>query len=282
MKAIITGANGQLGQAFQKEFSRRDISFFATDVGTCDISKVAQVNELLDKHQPTVLINCASFNLVEEAENKSDLAILVNAFAVKILATACQTRGVKMVHFSTDYVFDGQKGDFYNESDVPHPLNAYGVTKLAGENNVKMFASDHLILRTSWLYGVGQQNFLYKIAQWAQKNKVLRISADEVSVPTSADDLVMMTLKALEKNLTGLYHATNSGYASRYELTKLYLKFAGLDVLTIPVPMSTFPSKVARPLFSAMSNQKLSQELGIRIPVWQEAIERYVFERKGL
>ncbi len=282
MKVLITGANGQLGQAFQKEFLRRNIAFFSTDVATCDISKPLQVNALFDEHNPTVLINCASFNLVEEAESESDSAILVNASAVKVLATICQARGVKFVHFSTDYVFDGQKGDFYTESDAPHPLNAYGVSKLAGENNAKTFAGDHLILRTSWLYGAGQQNFLYKVSQWAYKNKVLRISADEVSVPTSADDLVMMTLGALAKGLTGLYHATNSGYASRYELTKLYFNLVGRDVLIIPVAMSSFPSKVARPLFSAMSNQKLANDLGITISLWQQALERYVFERKGL
>lgn len=282
MKAIITGSDGQLGRAFQKELTRRNIPYFGTDIATCDISKPDQVNALFDKHQPTVLINCASYNLVEEAENKSDLAILVNAFAVKILATVCQARGVKFVHYSTDYVFDGQKGDLYDENDTPHPLNVYGISKLAGENNAKTFASDHLILRTSWLYGQGVQNFPYKVSQWAQKNKVLRISADEVSVPTSADDLVMMTLQSLEKGLKGLYHATNSSYASRYELTRHYLKLAGHDVLTIPVPMASFPSKVARPLFSAMSNRKLSQELGIRIPTWQEALERYVADRKGL
>lgn len=276
MKAIITGAQGQLGRAFQAELTARGIPFLAADIKICDISKPDQVSALLDKYQPTVLINCASYNLVDDAQTNPQLADLVNNQAVKVLALACQAREIKIVHYSTDYVFDGQKGDLYDENDVPHPLNIYGASKLAGEQNVKVFVPDHLILRTSWLYGAGQQNFLYKVSQWAANQKVLRIACDEVSVPTSADDLVMMTLQALEKGLNGLYHAVNSGYASRYELTRHYLKLAGLNVLTVPVPMSTFSSKALRPLFSAMSNQRLSDKLGMKIPTWQDAVEKYL------
>ena len=276
MKIVITGADGQLGLAFQKECARRDISAFGTDVSTCDITRAEAVAALLDAHKPSVLINCAAYNLVDDAETKPDLAFAVNAQAVKVLAEACQRRGIKLVHYGTDYVFDGQKCDLYTEEDLPHPLNVYGASKCEGETFARTLVADRLVFRTSWVYGEGKQNFLYKVWGWAQKNKVLRISADEVSVPTSAEDLVQVTLEALDQGLNGLYHVTSGGYASRYEWAKYFLKMAGQEVLTVPVPLSYFQPKVARPLFSAMSNQRISAELGIRIPSWEEGVEKYV------
>ena len=276
MKVIITGADGQLGSAFQREFTHRHVAFFGTDISTCDITNVASVDALLDEHQPTVLINCAAYNLVDDAEARRDVAFAVNAQAVKVLALACQARGIKFVHYSTDYVFDGRKGDLYTEDDAPHPLNVYGLSKHEGETLARTLIANHLVFRTSWVYGEGQQNFLYKVTQWARKNKVLRISADEVSVPTSAEDLVQGTLAALDKGMTGLYHLTSSGYASRYEWAKYFLQAAGVDVLVVPVPMSSFQLKAERPLFSAMSNRKISDLLGMKIPAWQEGVDMYV------
>lgn len=280
-KIVITGAEGQLGRAFGRELSRRGSPFFGTDLSGCDITDPAAVEALLAAQHPGVLINCAAYNLVDESQDKPDPAFAVNAGAVKAMAAACQARGIKLVHFGTDYVFDGRKNDLYTEDDAPHPLNVYGESKREGEDFARSLCADHLVLRTSWVYGEGRQNFLYKVAQWAAKNRVLRISADEVSVPTSVDDLVSVTLKALERELTGLYHLTSSGYASRYELAKYFLKAAGLDVLAVPVPLASFQPRVPRPVFSAMSNRKISGELGIRIPEWQEGVEHYVRTNKG-
>ena len=276
MKVIITGADGQLGSAFQKELTRRHVACWGTDIATCDITKSSSVDALLDAHKPTVLINCAAYNLVDDAEAKRDLAYAVNAQAVKILAAACQTRNIKFVHYSTDYVFDGQKGDLYTEGDVPHPLNVYGLSKLEGETFARTMIADHLVFRTSWVYGEGQQNFLHKLMQWAGKNKVLRISEDEVSVPTSVDDLVLGTLTALDKGLRGMYHLASSGHASRYEWARYFLRVVGVDVQVIPVPMSSFQLKAVRPPFSALSNQKISDILGIKIPAWQDGVDKYV------
>lgn len=276
MKAVITGADGQLGAAFRKEFQRRAIPFFGTDITTCDITRSHDVEALLDAHKPTVLINCAAYNFVDEAEDRQDLAQMVNGHAVKVLATACQARGIKLVHYSSDYVFDGKKGDVYLEDDLPAPLNVYGRSKLEGERFACTLAEDHLVFRTSWVYGQGTQNFLYKLMQWAGKNKTLRISEDEISVPTSVDDLVLVTLAALDKGLRGLYHAVSSGHASRYEWARYFLKAAGQDIDVVPVPMASFSMKALRPSFSAMSNRKVSDILGIQIRSWQEGVESYV------
>jgi dTDP-4-dehydrorhamnose reductase len=281
MKFVITGADGQLGLAFGQEFTRKGVPFLGTDLATCDIASREQVERMLDAHRPSVLINCAAYNLVDEAENNRTVAFKVNTDAVKILAHACQARGIKFVHYSTDYVFDGKKGGLYTEEDATGPLNVYGLSKYEGEAALRAIIADHLVLRTSWVYGEGKQNFLYKFSQWAQKSGEIKVSVDEVSVPTYVEDIVWVTLKALEKGMTGLYHLTSSGYASRYEWAKAFVKAAGLSTQVMPVPMSFFSLKALRPSFSAMSNEKISKELGIKIPSWQEGVEKYVRFRKG-
>ena len=281
MKFVITGADGQLGSAFGQEFIRKGVPFLGTDLATCDIASREQVERMLDAHRPSVLINCAAYNLVDEAENNRTVAFKINTDAVKILAHACQARGIKFVHYSTDYVFDGKKGGLYTEEDTTNPLNVYGLSKYEGEAALRAIIADHLVLRTSWVYGEGKQNFLYKFSQWAQKSGEIKVSVDEVSVPTYVEDIVWVTLKALEKGMTGLYHLTSSGYASRYEWAKAFVKAAGLSTQVMPVPMSFFSLKAVRPSFSAMSNQKISKELSIKIPSWQEGVEKYVQFRKG-
>ena len=281
MKVVITGANGQLGLAFGQEFIRKGIPFWGTDLATCDIASRERVEQMLDAHKPSVLINCAAYNLVDEAENNRTVAFKINTDAVKILAHACQARGIKFIHYSSDYVFDGKKGGLYTEEDATNPLNVYGLSKYEGEAAARAIVADHLVLRTSWVYGEGKQNFLYKFSQWAQKSGEIKVSVDEVSVPTYVEDIVGVTLKALEKGMTGLYHLTSSGYASRYEWAKAFVKAAGLSTQVIPVPMSFFSLKAVRPSFSAMSNQKISKELSVKIPSWQEGVEKYVKFRKG-
>ncbi len=276
MKVVVTGANGQLGLGFQRELIRQGISFWGADHAACNIAKRTQVEQMLDAHKPSVLINCAAYNHVDEVETDKKAAFEVNSEAVKILAQACHARSIKFVHYSTDYVFDGKKGGLYTEDDATNPLNVYGLSKYEGEAAACAICADHLIFRTSWVYGDGKQNFLYKVSQWAKKNKEVRVCVDEVSIPTYVEDIVWGTLKALENGIAGLYHLTSSGHASRYEWARDFLKAAGIKTQLIPVPMSFFTSRAVRPLFSAMSNQKISKELGITFPSWQEGVEKYV------
>jgi len=276
MKLVVTGANGQLGQAFVRELTRRSIQFWAVERTDCDITKAEQVHELLDVQRPSVLINCAAYNLVDDAEGNRTAAFDVNTEAVKILAHACKARGIKFVHYSSDYVFDGKKGSPYLEEDATNPVNVYGLSKYVGESALRTILSDHLVFRTSWVYGKGKQNFLHKLSQWAQHRSEIKISDDEVSVPTSVEDIVSVTLKALDKRIAGLYHLTSSGYASRYQWAEAFVKAAGLTTKLVPVPRSSFGLKAQRPPFSAMSNEKIAKELNIRIPSWQEGVEKYV------
>jgi dTDP-4-dehydrorhamnose reductase len=225
-----------------------------------------------------VIINCAAYNAVDLAEQQKDTAVLINTTAVKNIAALCADRKISLVHYSSDYVFDGAKGDRYTELDVPNPLNTYGSTKRGGEEAVLASGGKYLLFRTSWVFGNGAQNFIHKMLQWSQKNAVLKLTADEVSVPTSTLILVDITLRSLDKGLTGLYHLTNSDYASRYEWGRYVAKKLSLRSTIVPVPMSMFPSPAQRPLFSAMTNEKLQLDLGMVIPDWRDAVDRFLVE----
>lgn len=274
-KILILGSAGQLAQAFVSALEKWGSNFTAPEERESSITDFEQISRLLTEAKPDIVINCAAYNAVDEAEDDPAVAHLVNGVAVENLAQQCEQRGIFLVHYGSDYVFDGKKQDLYTEADRPNPLNIYGQSKLAGETAVREIMSRYLVFRLSWVIGAGKQNFLYKLAGWAEKNRILKISADEVSVPTFTTDVVTMTLLSLEKGLTGLYHLTNSGYASRYELARYYLKQQKLRNIVVPVAMSTFATKAERPLFSAMSNEKLARSLGVDIPTWQEGVDRF-------
>ena len=261
---------------FQKILTERNLRFAAPIEEECDITDFDKMEEMIDRIRPDIIINCSAYNAVDEAEEESELAYLVNSSAVENLAALCRKNNIFLVHFSSDYVFDGKKDNLYKEEDEVNPLSMYGKSKLQGEQAVLGNNARSLVFRLSWVIGKGQQNFLFKLRQWAKKSPVLKISADEVSAPTFTETVVDVTLKALSKELSGLYHLTNSGYASRYELAKYYIQYRQMNNLIIPVPMSTFKTKAKRPGFSAMSNAKLSTALGITILDWKEALRRYV------
>ncbi len=277
-KYLILGANGQLGKQFAKDLVLRNETVIAPDEKDCDITSVDILSRFIDSVKPSVIINCAAYNAVDLAEQQSDIAYLINSTSVKNIATLCSEKKFFFVHYSSDYVFDGSKGNLYNENDAPNPLNIYGKSKRAGEAAVLLSGEKYLLFRTSWVFGNGAQNFIHKMLQWSQKNPVLKLTADEVSVPTSTIDLVDITLRSIDKGLTGLYHLTNSDYASRYEWGRYIAKKLSLKSTIIPVPMSVFSSPAKRPLFSAMTNQKLQKDLGYSIPDWRDAVDRFIIE----
>lgn len=273
---LILGADGQLGKAFKRYLAAHDIAFSAPQEKDCDITDAYNLEKMVKTISPTAIINCAAYNAVDDAEEEKELAYMINCTAIEKLIEICNLNRIKLIHYSTDYVFDGTKGDLYTEEDKTVPLNVYGQSKLAGEQIVLEKANDSIVFRTSWVFGDGTQNFIYKLRQWAKRNKVLKISCDEVSVPTFVDDIVHVTLKATNKNLEGLFHLTNTGYASRYEWARHVINTLNMDHTIIPVPMNAFPCKARRPLFVPMSNENLSKELGIEIPHWNNSVKRYL------
>jgi dTDP-4-dehydrorhamnose reductase len=277
VKILIAGASGQLAQEFQRVLPVLGHDVNAPSEESLDISNSAVVKDVLETHRADVVLNCAAYNNVDKAEKDDyDTAYRVNALGPKNLALACRESGALLVHYSTDYVFDGRKEDFYTEDDMPSPINCYGETKRAGELFVINEAKQYLLFRLSWVFGDGKQNFLYKLAEWARKNPVLKIVSDQVSVPTYTEDIVRVTMLAIEKQLIGLYNLTNGGYASRYEVARYFLKKIGANNIVLPVTTDLFPTPAKRPYFSAMSNAKITSELKYEIPDWENAVDRYL------
>jgi dTDP-4-dehydrorhamnose reductase len=280
MKILITGANGQLAREFQRYFERTGThTVTALSKKELDISDFESVSGVLSSNNPSVVINCAAYNLVDRAEDDSDAAFRVNAAGVKNLAVSCRANSVFLVHYSTDYVFDGTKENYYTETDSTYPLNVYGESKLSGERMLAEETDNFLLFRVSWVFGQGTANFLYKLSEWAKDRDILKIVCNQVSVPTYTEDIVKYTIAALDKGLRGTYHLPNSGYASRYEVARYYIERLGLKRTVLPVDSIFFNERARRPYFSAMSNKKLSKELGVEIPGWADAVDRFIRKR---
>lgn len=278
MKFLITGADGQLGKAFIEYFMRTGISFVSARHEDCDICCEDAVRQLLDTSRPDVVINCAAYNQVDEAEDHGALAFAVNTQAPRLMARNCLSRRIKMVHFSTNYVFDGRKRQPYIESDPTCPISVYGKSKLEGEVGVLEVSKEHLIFRVSWVIASpGPRNFLYKINDWIAAQDVLRIADDEISTPTFAFQIIQVVEASLKTGLGGMYHLASSGEASRYELTKTFLDYTGVKgKKIIPVSMASFSLKAQRPNYSVLSNHALGRKLGINFPDWRDELKMYL------
>lgn len=276
MNVLITGSRGQLAGEFIRRLAGPRYRVEAPPEEELDITRSDRVEEAFRRHQPHMVINCAAYNLVDRAEQDHETAFRVNALGVKHLAEACRISGSLLIHYSTDYVFDGTKDAFYTEEDEPNPINRYGQTKLAGDRFVMETLPGYLLFRVSWVFGTGTQNFLHKLMDLAGKNRVLRVVSDQLSIPTPTDLIVQLTLRAVRKGLRGLYNLTAGGYVTRYELARYFLAAVGKQNLILPVTSDYFPSPARRPAFSALSNGKLAGALGVTIPSWERGIDRYV------
>jgi len=280
MKYLITGKNGQLAQEFLRRLGKQSADVLAPDEASLDITNRKAVFQAVKQYKPQVIINCAAYNLVDNAEQDHDRVFAVNAEGPGLLAAAAHEHNALIVHFGSDYVFNGAKeSGQYTEQDAVDPLNEYGKSKLAGEKRVIQESSEYLIFRLSWIFGSGKQNFIHKLIEWSRANEYLKVACDEFSVPTSTSTVVDVALKAVERNLVGLYHLTSSGYCSRYEWAKHILLCLGSNKFIRPVSMDSFNLPAPRPKFSAMSNHALSRALDITIPDWQEAVSSFLRER---
>ncbi|MEW6214252.1 MAG: dTDP-4-dehydrorhamnose reductase [Nitrospirota bacterium] len=277
MRILITGADGQLAREFLRNLEgKSNYQVTALSKKKLDVSDANNVLEALLSYKSDIVLNCSGYNLVDKAEEDFDTAFKVNALGVKNLAAACKKNKSLLVHYSTDYVFDGTKEDFYTEDDEPNPINNYGKSKLSGEKLLTEETDNFLLFRVSWVFGEGRQNFLYKLSEWAPKNRIIRIVCDQISIPTYTEDIVKFTLLAIGGGLHGVYHLTNSGYASRYEVARYFTERLCLDNQILPVTSDYFPAAAKRPYFSAMSNGKLSKVLNNNIPHWKDGIDRFI------
>ncbi len=274
MRFLIFGKDGQLGREFLKRLDKKATGLSHSE---CDISNLEEVKKAIERFKPNIVINCAAYNLVDKAEEDFITTYKTNALGVRNIAYVSKKVGAFFIHYSTDYVFDGKKEDgLYTEEDTPVPLNQYGKSKLTGEKWLQEETDRYLLLRVSWVYGEGKQNFIYKLLQWSENSPFLKIAYDEISVPTSTRTIVDITLKALDKGLSGLYHLTNSGYASRYEWAKEVFKIKKMNKFIKPVSSDIFNLPAKRPKFSPMSNKKISKDTNTEIPFWDEELRQFL------
>lgn len=276
---LITGKNGQLARAFARRITLMGGECSAPDEARLDITSAECVREAIRECKPGVIVNCAAYNAVDKAEQEPGAAFAVNAEGPRNLARAAREAKALFVHFGSDYVFDGLKENgLYTEADAVNPLNEYGRSKLAGEQAVLEEHDRPLVLRLSWVFGRGKQNFIYKLGEWAKTSEYLKIACDEFSAPTSADDVAEITLQAVNQGLTGRYHLTNSGYCSRYEWAREIMKGLGIRKFIRPVSMDAFHLPAKRPKFSAMSNDAIRIALNRTIDTWEEATAKFLRE----
>ncbi len=258
MKWLLFGKNGQLGQEFCKYFIKNNYDFNAYDHKQLDITDFKKVKNIILEIKPDIIINSVAYNNVDLAEGEGkDIAFAVNSSAVENIAKISKQENIKLIHYSTDYVFDGEKGEPYTEEDTPKPINEYGKSKLAGEKSIINLQGKYLIFRVSWLYGEGKSNFPYKILQWAKKYDILKIASDEISIPTSTEFVVKNTILSINNNLQGLYHLVPNDYCSRYDWAKKILIVHNINKKIIAVSKDIFKLPAKRGVFLAMSNQKL-------------------------
>lgn len=281
MKVLLTGSNGQLGRELSRQLKEKGIIFVGYDIPVFDISNKEQMEAIIDKEKPTIIINCGALTNVDACETKRDLAMAINAEGPKFLAEIAARRDLTMVQVSTDYVFDGQgicedgKVRPYRESDLPNPQTVYGESKLGGEKAVIERVPKHFIVRTAWLYGDGH-NFVKTMLDLATKHDKLTVVDDQVGSPTSTVDLAKAIIALIDTDAYGIYHGTCEGQCSWYDFAKEIFRLAGVDILVEPVTSQEFVRPAKRPAYSVLDNKALN-DLGLNsFRHWQEALKDYL------
>ena len=280
MKILLTGKDGQLGRQLAQALQPLG-AVKACGRAELDLAWPDMLRQTVREFAPEAIVNAAAWTNVDGAESDRQAAYAVNAEAPEILAVEAGRCGARMVHFSTDYVFDGAAGRPYTEDDAPNPVSAYGASKLEGERAVQKRCKRHLILRTSWLYSVAGNNFFTTIAEQAKQGGPLRVVDDQFGSPTSARLLAGATARALEvSDATGVFHVAAGGTASRYEFARAILEALGIACEVQPVKSAELARPARRPASSALANARFVERFGMELPDWRVALARECAEVK--
>jgi dTDP-4-dehydrorhamnose reductase len=301
-KILLTGKNGQLGADLQHVLPQLG-DVVATDRQDFDLARPDEIRRIIREVRPAFIVNAAAYTSVDQAEKDEALARAINSEAPTIMADEAKQIGAALIHYSTDYVFDGSKNSPYDEHDEPNPINVYGMTKLAGEKGIRNSGVDHLIFRTAWVYSTRGKNFLLTILRLATQREELRIVRDQVGAPTWSREIAGATVTALEQTYnrtgrtaawseqSGTYHVTAGGETNWYEFTQAILQEAaqapdsamwfraattGKELLVrrvVPITTTEYPTPARRPAYSVLSNSKLNRAFGIRLPDWRRQLK---------
>ena len=287
-KILLTGVNGQVGHALSTQLS--DYNLVRLSRNELDLTSAESIRRVISEVKPDIIINPAAFTAVDKAELAPDLAYAINATAPQVMAEEAAKLGSVLIHFSTDYVFDGNKNTPYSENDPVNPVNVYGKTKLAGEEAIRRVGIPHLILRTSWVYGPHGKNFLKTILRLAVEKSDLGVVVDQIGAPTSSISIASALQQLLNKwdtekeSQIGVYHFTNAGSTSWHgfacEIVKRYGAMHRQPALRVScdhinaLSTTDYPTRAMRPANSCLDNTKLKQTFNINLPSWQDGLQQ--------
>jgi len=289
MKVLITGANGQLGSEIKARSEQfPGIEFLFTDVDELDLTDFESVRAYCEQHQPSFIVNCAAYTAVDVAETDIDLATLINTKVPAFLGKIAAQINAKVVHVSTDYVFDGTACTPYEEADLVDPDSVYGKTKLNGEIALVKEDPKAIIIRTSWLYSSYGKNFVKTMIKLGIERDELKVVVDQVGTPTFAGDLadaiLMIVSKAQEEGSTwkaGIYHFSNEGVCSWYDFAKAIHEIYGIDCNVHPISTDEYPTPAKRPAYSVLCKKKIKRNYGITIPYWRDSLKSCIEQLKA-
>jgi dTDP-4-dehydrorhamnose reductase len=284
MRLLLFGANGQVGRALRGRGALGNELTVATRQD-CDLTDAESVRLLVRRVRPEVIVNAAAYTAVDKAESDREICFAVNAAAPRAMAEEAAALGAKLVHYSTDYVFDGMKATPYVEEDATGPRNVYGASKLAGEEGIAGAGGVFILLRTSWVYSNHGANFLKTMLRLRAERPELRIVADQHGAPTSADAIATATMRILTNAgagewTSGVYHMTAGGATSWYGFAKAIFARAGAPTpALVPIETAEYPTPAARPANSVLSNEKFAAHFGFRLPEWEEQLDAVMAAR---
>ena len=276
---LITGSHGQLGNEMQQAASRFPVfNFIYTDVEDLDICDKAALNAFVKSNHVNIIVNCAAYTAVDKAEDDVELCYKINSEAVRNIGEVASENGLKVVHVSTDYVFDGTNYLPYSEDQAVCPATVYGKSKLAGEMALLESCEQSVILRTAWLYSSFGNNFVKTMMKLGAERDSLNVIFDQIGTPTYAADLADTILQVLsnETFVPGIYHFSDEGVCSWYDFTKSIHRIAGIACDVYPIETKDYPARTPRPHYSVLNKAKIKATYGIVIPHWEESLEKCI------
>lgn len=275
---LITGANGQLGYDFQRLFDELKEEYIATDRDDLDITDIEKVREFVKDKNIALIINCAAYNNVDKAEDEPEFCKKLNTYAPRDLAIVAKEIEADYITYSTDFVFDGEKKAPYTEENIPNPLSIYGRSKYEGEKEVFKVKPESFVVRTSWVFGIANNNFNKQVISWSKSRDELSIVDDQISSPTYSKDLAYYSWELIKTKKYGLYHLSNDGEASKYDQGKYVLDKIGWQGKLNRAKTRDFNLKAQRAEYTKLNSSKLKKVIGKKIPSWENGIDRFLEE----
>ncbi|MDR1600912.1 MAG: dTDP-4-dehydrorhamnose reductase [Tannerella sp.] len=282
---LVTGANGQLGNSIRMLASeRRDCVFHFTDVDTLDLRDESRLSGFVQSSHAEYILNCAAYTAVDKAEDEVELCMSINRDAVQNIGKIARSQGIKVIHVSTDYVFDGTVARPCREDDATNPQSVYGMSKLAGEKILQEVCPDAVTVRAAWLYSEFGNNFVKTMLRLGSTRKTVSVVSDQIGTPTYAGDLAGAMLAIVDSPVfvPGIYHYSNEGVCNWYDFAVKIMEYAGLDCRVLPIKTDEYPTRAVRPAYSVLCKDKIRQTYGVKIPDWETSLAKAIQRLQSL